>query len=232
MKSIAQSNVELSMLQSSSSGSAIRESPIDVLKRTAQADIIMDIDFSVKIRGPQRFITYNLRAVDAYTNKVITAVAGDGKPSSSASVGLLLEEAVLNYMDDYTSALQNHFDDIFTNGREVVVVLRVWDNADVDFETDFEYMGETGMLGDIMDVWMDDNTVNSRFSRVSATENTIRYEQVRIPLFKMSFGRERAIDARGFINGLSTMLKAEPFNIQSKIYERGLGEVWLILGEK
>jgi hypothetical protein len=49
MKSIAQSNVELSMLQSSSSGSAIRESPIDVLKRTAQADIIMDIDFSVKI---------------------------------------------------------------------------------------------------------------------------------------------------------------------------------------
>jgi len=79
---------------------------------------------------------------------------------------------------------------------------------------------------------MDDNTVNSRFSRVSGTENTIRYEQVRIPLFKMSFGKERAIDARGFINGLGSMLKAEPFNIQSKVYERGLGEVWLILGEK
>jgi len=163
---------------------------------------------------------------------VITAVAGDGKPSGSASIGLLLEEAVLNYMDDYTTALQNHFDDIFTNGREVVVVLRVWDNADVNFETDFEYKGETGMLGDIMDVWMDDNSVNSRFSRVSGTENTIRYEQVRIPLFKMSFGKERAIDARGFINGLGSMLKAEPFNIQSKVYERGLGEVWLILGEK
>jgi len=28
------------------------------------------------------------------------------------------------------------------------------------------------------------------------------------------------------------MLKAEPFNIQSNVYERGLGEVWLILGEK
>ncbi|MDD2560354.1 MAG: DUF6175 family protein, partial [Bacteroidales bacterium] len=59
LKSIAQSNVELSMLQSSSSGSMVKESPIDVLKRTAQADIIMDIDFSVKIKGPHRFITSN-----------------------------------------------------------------------------------------------------------------------------------------------------------------------------
>lgn len=232
LKSVQQSNVELSLLQSSSSGSSILESPIDVIKRTAKADIILDLDFSVKKRGPQQYITFNLRGIDAYTNKVITAVAGDGKPSTAATAGLLLEEAVLNYMDDFTNALQNYFNDLFENGREVVVSLHVWDNADVNFETDFEYMGETGMLGDIMDVWMDDNCVNQRFSRVSATENTIRYEQVRIPMFKTSFGKERAIDAHGFINGLKNFLKNEPFNIESKIYERGLGEVWLILGEK
>lgn len=232
LKSLSQSNAELSLLQSSSSFSSIKESPIDVLKRTAKADIILDIDFSVKARGPQRFITFNLRAVDAYTNKIITAVAGDGKPSVSASVGLLLEEAVLNYMDEFTASLQNHFNDIFENGREIVVVLHVWDNADVNFETEFEYMGETGMLGDIMDVWMDENCINHRFSRVSATENNIRYEQVRIPLSKVSFGKERAIDARGFIAGLSSFLSKEPFNTVCKVYERGLGEVWLILGEK
>lgn len=232
LKTIQQTNTELSLLQSSSSGSSILESPIDIIKRTAKADIILDLDFSVKKRGPQHYISFNLRGIDAYTGKVITAVAGDGQPSSAATVGLLLEEAVLNYMDDFTNALQNYFNDLFENGREIVVSLHVWDNADVNFETDFEYMGETGMLGDIMDVWMDDNCINSRFSRVSATENSIRYEQVRIPMFKTSFGKERAIDAHGFINGLKNFLKNEPFNIESKIYERGLGEVWLILGEK
>lgn len=232
LKSLSQSNAEASLLQSASSGSSIKESPIDAIRRTAKADIILDIDFTVKTRGPQRYITFNLRAVDAYTNKIITAVAGDGKPSVSAGAGLLLEEAVLNYMDDFTASLQTHFNDIFENGREIVVVLHVWDNADVNFETEFEYMGETGMLGDIMDVWMDDNCVNRRFSRVSATENNIRYEQVRIPLYKVSFGKERAIDAHGFIAGLSSFLSKEPFNTVCKIYERGLGEVWLILGEK
>lgn len=231
LKSIKQTNVERDLL-TSSSGSIIKESPIDIVKRTAKADIILDLDFSVKTRGPQRFITFNLRGVDAYSNKVVTAASGDGKPSTSASIGILLEEAVLNYMDDFTATLQNHFNDMFNNGREIVVVMNVWDNADFDFDTEYEYMGETGMLTDIIDVWMDDNCVNSRFSRTANTENMIYYEQVRIPLYKISFGKERAIDSRGFVADLASFLKKAPFYIESKIYDRGLGEVWLILGEK
>lgn len=231
LKSIKQTNIERDLL-TSSSGSVIKESPIDVIKRTAKADIILDLDFSVKTRGPQKYITFNLRGVDAYSNKVIASASGDGKPSTSATVGILLEEAVINYIDDFNAALQKHFNDMFTNGREIVVILNVWDNADFDFDTEYEYMGETGMLVDIIDVWMDDNCVNSRFSRISNTENMIHYEQVRIPLYKTSFGKERAIDARGFIADLSSFLRKAPFYIDSKIYDRGLGEVWLILGEK
>ena len=231
IKSIQQTNIERDLI-TSPSGEVIRESPIDVIKRTAKADIILDLDFSVKTKGPQKFITFNMRGVDAYTNKIITAVSGDGKPSTSASIGILLEEAVLNYIDDFNSSLQRHFDDMFTNGREIVVMLNIWDNADFDFDTEYEYLGETGMLVDIIDVWMDDNCVNSRYSRLSNTENMIHYEQVRIPLFKMSFNKERAIDSRGFITSLGTFLKGAPFYIDSKIYDRGLGEVWLILGEK
>ncbi|MDL2242126.1 DUF6175 family protein [Bacteroidales bacterium OttesenSCG-928-K03] len=231
LKSIKQTNVERDLL-TSSSGSIVKESPIDVVKRTAKADIILDLDFSVKTRGPQKFITFNLRGVDAYSNKIVAAASGDGKPSTSASVGILLEEAVINYIDDFNDLLQKHFNDMFDNGREIVVVLNIWDNVDFDFDTEYEYMGETGMLVDIIDVWMDDHCVQSRFSRTSNTENMIHYEQVRIPLYKMSFGKERAIDARGFISDLSSFLKKAPFYIDSKIYDRGLGEVWLILGEK
>ena len=79
---------------------------------------------------------------------------------------------------------------------------------------------------------MDDHCQQGRYSRINGSESEIRYEQVRIPLFMQIAGKERAVDSRRFISNLSSMLKKEPFNITSKIYERGLGETWLIIGEQ
>ena len=124
LKSMETQQAEAALF-SGSGGGSITESPLDRLKRTAKADIIMDLDFSIKSRGPQKYISFNLRGVDAYTNKVITAASGDGSPSTAATVGLLLEEAVLNYMDSFNAALQSHFDDMFANGREVTISIRM-----------------------------------------------------------------------------------------------------------
>ena len=52
LKNISQENAENSLLTSSSSGAALAETPIDVLKRTAKADIILDLDFEIKRQGP------------------------------------------------------------------------------------------------------------------------------------------------------------------------------------
>ncbi len=46
-----------------------------------------------------------------------------------------------------------------------------------------------------------------------------------------SRGRERAVDTRRWVSGLSKYLR-DNFQIESKIYMRGLGEAWLIVGEK
>ena len=60
-----------------------------------------------------------------------------------------------------------------------------------------------------------------------------RYEQVRIPLtITDDKGRERAIDTRAFVTNLRKYLSGAPFNLTSKVYMRGLGEAWLIIGEK
>ena len=232
LKSLKQENVERSLLQSKTSGSFIQESPSDKLKRTAKADIILDLDFDIKKQGPQRYITFNLRANDAYSNKIITSISGEGKPSSSITTGILLEEAVLNYMDAFNASLMGYFDDMAKNGREVKVNILLWEDAPFDLEGEFDYLGETLMLGDIIDFWMDDHCVGGRYSRINGSESEIRYEQVRIPLYQTLAGKERAIDTRRFISGLNSMLKKEPFNITSKIYERGLGEVWLVIGEQ
>ena len=229
---LKEENVERSLLQSKTSGSFIQESPSDKLKRTAKADIILDLDFDIKKQGPQRYITFNLRANDAYSNKIITSISGEGKPSSSITTGILLEEAVLNYMDAFNASLMGYFDDMEKNGREIKVNILLWEDAPFDLEGEFDYLGETLTLGDIIDFWMDDHCVGGRYSRINGSESEIRYEQVRIPLYQTLAGKERAIDARRFISGLNSMLKKEPFNITSKIYERGLGEVWLVIGEQ
>ena len=232
LKSIQQESVEMSLLESSSSGAYVTESMLDKVLRTAKADIIIDLDFSVMQKGPQRYISYNMRGLDAYTNKVIAANSGVGSPSTSAPVNLLLEEAVLNYMDSFCAQLMAHFEDMSRNGREIVVKLKVWDNADVDFESEYDFEDDYLELTDIISYWMEDNTVNHAPTRTNATATNLAFEQVRIPLYKERNGRLSALDARGFANGLRSYLKKEPFMIDSKIYERGLGEVWIIIGEK
>lgn len=232
LKSMEQEDTELSLIQSKTSGSAILESPADKIKRMAKADIILDLDFTIKQQGPGRYISFNLRANDAYSNKTISSASGDGKPSTAVTSNILLEEAVLNYMDAFNAALMTHFTDMAQNGREVKVYIRLWQNAPFDLEEEFEYNGETLALGDIIDFWMDDNCQNGRYSRMNGSESEIRYEQVRIPLYTTVGGKERAMDCRRFVNNLNALLKKEPFNITSKIYERGLGETWLIIGEQ
>lgn len=233
LKTIETESAELSMMASKSSGAPISESPVDILKRTAKADIIMDLDYSVKRQGPNQVISFNLRGLDAYTNKQVAAAAGTGSPSSFASADLLLEEAVLSHMDGFNGQLSRHFDDMFKNGREVTVVVRVWAGADIDLEEEFTYDGVDDELSMHIEDWMAENTVQGRFSTIDATENVLRMEQVRIPLYTTNArGREIAMDTRRFVNDLNKFLSGSPFNIVSKVYQRGLGECWLILGEK
>lgn len=232
LKNLEREAAEAAMLTSSSSGSEMAESPIDMLKRTAKADIILDLSFEVKRQGPHRYITFNLRGLDAYTSKQISGAAGAGAPSSAASPELLLEEAVLSHMDGFNAGLQRHFEDMFANGREIKVMVRRWANWFDNLESYYEFDGEEVSLIDHIDNWFYDNTVQHRFNISDATDNMMRLEQVRIPMMMVdSRGRERAVDARSFLSGLSKHLR-DNFQIESKIYLRGLGEAWLIVGEK
>ena len=232
LKSIETQSAEISMMTSKSSSAAIKETPIDILKRTAKADIIMDVDFNIKRQGPNNYITFSLKGLDAYTNKQVAAAAGAGKPSSAATADILLEEAVLSHMDGFNSQLTNFFNDMFTNGREVTIALRVWDNAGTDFEQDFDYKGANDQLSFHIENWFTENTVSGRFSTIDATATMMRFEQVRIPMMFNLNGREVAMDTRRYISNLSKFLAGPPFNLDNKIYQRGLGEAWLIIGEK
>lgn len=225
LKSISNLSTEDRLIKSKKSGSAITESPLDRLRRTAKADIILEIDWTVNTVGPKSSITYNLKALDAYSNKQVAGAEGTGKGSFSAELPVLLEEAVQDHMDAFVLRLQEHFDDLLTNGREVVLDLRIFDSSNVDFEKEYgDYE-----LNEVIDNWLADNCVNHRFSKSDATESMILYEQVRIPLYKAN---GMAQDTYGFARELARFLGAAPYNIPVKTVNRGLGRCLLILGEK
>lgn len=228
LKNMEQESAELAML-GSKSGSGIAESPIDVLQRTANADIIMQLTYTINKQGPQRSISFMLQGLDAYTNKQIAGAQGTGAPSFATETPVLLEEAVISHLDNFNARLQAHFDDLFQNGREIVFQVRVWDSSPIDLEEVFTHNGNDLELGEIIEDWVAENTIGGRFNTSTYTENVIRFEQVRIPLYDE---RQRAMDTRRWIRDLRTILTKAPFNQDVKVYTRGLGEVWLIIGEK
>tara|TARA_R110002050_G_scaffold74772_6_gene160373 strand:+ start:154560 stop:155516 length:957 start_codon:yes stop_codon:yes gene_type:complete len=225
IKTLNSNSAEDNLRSSKESGSGVSESPIDAFKKVAKADIIMQLTWTVNKTGPKKSITFNLQGLDAYTDKQVATAVGTGAPSFSAELPVLLSEAVLAHMDNFSESLQTHFDDMFENGREVIVRIQKWDDWDGDLETEFD--GEE--LGYIIEDWLADNTVKGRFSTTDLTENIALFEQVRIPLYNDS---GRAIDARRYVNELSKFLKNAPYNIPNKLVMKGLGRATIILGGK
>ena len=210
----------------SKKGSQIIESPLDKLRQRAKADIILEIEWSINKIGPKSSVTYNLRGLDAYSNKQVAGSEGTGKGSFSAEIPVLLEEAVQDHMDMFAQRLQNHFDDMMENGREVTLVFKVFDDGSgLNFEQEYNDYE----LNEIIDNWLSDNCVNHRFNKSDATESMILYEQVRIPLYK---NNGSAMDTYSFARDIARFFKKEPYNISIKTVNKGLGKCELIFGEK
>lgn len=218
--------MEEDALTTSKAGSEIAETPLQRLANRAKADIIIEVSWQVNKTGPKQSVTYTLAGRDAYTDKQIAAAQGTGAPSFSAEVPLLIEEAVISKMDNFTAQLQNHFDDLFENGREVSLTVKVFDNGSgLDLEQEFG--GEE--LTDIIDDWMAKNTVNHRYNLTDSDETRMVFEQVRIPLYREN---GNPMDTRHFASQLRKFLQKAPYNITSKVVTKGLGQADLILGEK
>jgi len=208
----------------------IAESPTDLIKRTAHVDFIVDLDFTVMEKGPQRYVTFDMRVVDQSSNaKEIAHAHGDGKPSMSATVNTLLEEAVLNHMDGFCKKLLDQYVYMSENGRQITVKVKRTDASDYDFKTSsFMFEGEDTMLSDIIYYWLQDNTVDNNPIR-TMTPNILTFNQVMMSITREGRrGSVQRMDTNDFGRMLQKYL-LENFDIQSTVYMRGPSEVWIIL---
>jgi len=231
LKRIQTEDAEMAMM-TGKSGGEIDETPLERLRRSAKADIILDLDYEIHRNGPRKQVSFNLQAIDAYSSKMISGNTGVSS-DANAPMTSLLEECVLSFKDNFLGGLQHYFDDLFANGREVSVTLLRYDNCPIDFEEEFEVNGESYELAEIIEAWMADNTVNGRYTTAAKSANRMRFNQVRIPLYAQNMnGRDVAIDAEAFIKPLVRKLKKKPYNLTVGSSPRGLGEVWVTIGDK
>ena len=218
---------EDNMRQSSKTGGGVSSSPTDELKKVAKADIWMQLSYLVDESGFDNQIQFTLKGMDASTDMQIAGATGVGEPSS-ASVPELMQEAVLSHLDNFNSTLMTYFEDMFENGREVTVRIKIWDDWGEDLETEDYGDDELGIL---IEDWMSGLTVNGVYNLTDATENMMLFEQVRIPLFYVtSKGKERAYDVRRL--GVDLRGKLKEIELEAKAENKGLGELTLWIGHK
>lgn len=224
LKTLSSESAEDALL-TSKTGAGISESPIDKLKKTAKADIWMQVTWTINKIGPKKSITFILQGLDAYSDKQIAGASGTGNELIGATLPVMLQTAVLSHLDNFNVQLMAHFDDMFKNGREIIIRIKKFDSWDGDLEK--EYDGKE--LNSIIEEWLTKNTVAGRFSTVESTENMMLFKQVRIPMYNEA---GVAIDAKGFCKGLQKFLKEPPYSITNKLMMKGLGQASIVLGEK
>ncbi|WP_055442412.1 DUF6175 family protein [Lacinutrix himadriensis] len=227
LKKVEAKAAEQELRASKNTGAEVSETPVDALKKTAKADIILEMSWAINDNGLEKQVTFILRGLDAYTGKQIAETSGTGAPDFSSPLPLLLEEAVSSRIDKFLASLQTTFDGWFDKGREVNLGIRVWDDWEYDLESEDFGNDELGFL---IENWLNDNCVNGSYTTMDAEATMMNFEQVRIPMTYERNGKVRGMDARTWAKGLSAYLK--DMGIINKLTISGLGEATLYLGSK
>ena len=235
LKKLESENAETDLLVSKS-GESVSISPIDRLKKVAKADIIIEIDMSISSSWDGARCDITMFAVDAYTAKSIASITGQSPLGDPNNVGLLVRGAILAKVDDFQNQLTSHFEQMLLKGREISLKVKLYDSAPFTLEDEFVYpnlgVNERDEVIAIVNAWMRKNCVGGVFNMNDASENFISFSNVRIPLYtENNNGVKVATDAYSWSKDLQKVFQGEPFNTKAKRYVRGLGEVWIIIGE-
>ncbi|MDE6535128.1 MAG: hypothetical protein K2K82_03860 [Muribaculaceae bacterium] len=215
---------------STAAGGGIRQSPIDELNKTAKSDINVEVHYSIKKDGPYKYVEFNVSAVDPYCNKpVSTGNMGRGTSAASTQVVNQLEEAVLSFKDKFCGDMDRYYNSLFDNGRPIVIRCTLAENADVDYET--EYDGEE--LSTLIEDWVASNAMKGNYSLEDKTENEVYFDDVRIPMTYTDprSGETRGSSADSFARSLRRYIESTT-GLKCKSDMIGSGEVNIILGGK
>lgn len=152
-----------------------------ILLKSAQPDLYLDLDYFEAGTGLDRSLTFNIRAVDAYTNQAVSTASDSGIPTTSTNPATLLAEQVERNIQNLQSQMAEHFEDLRTNGRAIALRVGMEKDAPInDFRR--ERCGSLPYNQLVRD-YLKRNTVNGAHHLQAVSAKEIRYDVIRIPLY-------------------------------------------------
>lgn len=222
---------ENAVMMSIEGGASVAETPIDVLRRVAQADIWIEINWTENVikGGSEKTLTFSMSAIDAYTDFVVGGIpptTSHNSYSSNFNIPLMIESAIQGQFDPFCNTMVDYFKTLAAKGRAIKIRVLCWDDWDGNLME--EYDGDE--LNEIIEDWLADNTVKGKFGApsISPSGKMMTIEQVRMPL---TDNKGRDNDPRRWARGLRTKLK-DDYSIPANISTKGLGELLIVVGSK
>lgn len=145
-------------------------------------------------------------------------------------MSVLVEEAVLSFIDNFTASIQRYFQRTIEQGREGVFVFKIAADSPLNFESTVSLNGEEGELCDAIDYWMSENTIKGAYTLASKSRVRLVFEQTRFPLSgKRKFGGSaRALNAESFIKQIDAFLSQ--FGLNISVTPIGIGKAYIVIG--
>lgn len=214
--------------------STLKESPLDMLSRTASSDLIIDLLWEIKETGPSRYMQVTMSVLDSYTKEVIGTYTDRSRESRIDPKIDLMKDAVNKVMPLVATQIQNFAADLAaTDARKVPLNIVVTQDAGYKLNSD---CNENGTFREGIAYWVSEESVNNSFANpVGSGINELRYPFVRMPrqVRKRNFVGElddTPVGPNDYARSLADFL-SEFCGCEATPYAKGQ-ESWVILGAR
>lgn len=206
--------------------SGIKKDSKTILLTNARPDIILELDYDMTTdrssRDYSKSLTYTLRAIDAFSNKVVATIQAAGVKNAKGNTATMMGEAIQKNSKDFTKQINKHFDDLIANGRDIT--MRVMIDANESFSmSDESIYGDT--YADFILDYMKVNTMMGTYNLQRNTDTEMYFANVRIKTLNDNGTQYSAYD---FARELSKALNKE-CGVKSKNVTQGLGDAMIII---
>ena len=206
----------------------IQKDAKSMLLSSAKPDIILELNYDLvtdeNSRNLNKSLTYTLRGIDAFSNKVISTIeqTGFGKNESENDPGALMKKALEIDLPNYTKQINSFFADIIQKGREITVRVAIDKGVKLSMEDEC-------LKGDSYSDWIVDylktNTQKGAYKMERNTETEMFFRNVRIKTLNDDGTQYSAYD---FAKEMKKALD-KGCGIKSSNKTQGLGDAYIVL---
>lgn len=143
------------------------------------ADIYVETEYQISSPAVgESGVKVLMKACDVSTGSSLANKDSYSGVFRTSDVGRLAGAAVEKVADDFLNIIQTKFNDIVTNGRSIMIDMKIDGTSSITFQK--EYSGEE--LADLINDWIADHSYQNNYHIQGQSDLEIIFDDVRIPL--------------------------------------------------